>query len=113
MEQNKDVEKFLQGIRKETRTNNYPVSTDLTKQQQQFEEMFSKWEWQFEVWKKNNVNNPDQEYVNTYMNDMNNMKRRLLDRRRILNEKVEKEQSAYQSSYSPHFEPVTNISAQK
>ena len=113
MEKNKDVEKFTQGIRKETFSNNYPVSTDLTKQHQQFEEMFSKWEWQFEVWKRNNANNPDKVYVNQYIDDMNKMKQRLLERRRTLNEKVEQEQSAYQASYSPYFEPMTNKYAQK
>ena len=90
---------------------NAPVSTDLTKQQEQFEQMFSKWEFQFEDWKKNNVNNPDQNYVKQYITDMNNMKKRLLERRKTLKEKVEQEQSTHQQA--AHFPPSTSNFAQK
>ena len=79
--------------------------------QEQFEQMFSKWEFQFEDWKKNNVNNPDQEYVKQYVTDMNNMKKRLLERRKTLKEKVEQEQSTHrQAAYVP---PSTSNYAEK
>merc|ERR1712037_170464 len=58
-----------------------PISTGSTKQQEQFEQMFAKWEWQFEEWKRKNMDNPDQEYVDKYINDMNLMKNRLMERR--------------------------------
>ena len=56
--------------------------------------MFAKWEWQFEEWKRKNMDNPDQEYVDKYINDMNLMKNRLMERRRTLQQKVEQEEKA-------------------
>ena len=42
------------------------------------------------------MDNPDREYVDKYINDMNMMKNRLLERRKTLKEKVEKENEANQ-----------------
>ena len=40
------------------------------------------------------MNNPDQDYVEKYINDMNMIKNRLLERRRTLQLKVEQEEKA-------------------
>ncbi len=61
--------------------------------------MFSNWEAQFETWKKANANNPDQEYVNNYVSNMNAMKERLLERRKNLQAKVEEQSPSKAPSY--------------
>ena len=63
--------------------------------------MFSKWEYQFEEWKRNNMDNPDRQYVDKYIHDMNTMKNRLLERRKTLQEKVEMENAAIQQNAQP------------
>ena len=40
------------------------------------------------------MNNPDQEYVDEYINDMKLIKNQLLERRRTLQQKVEQEEKA-------------------
>ena len=76
----------------------------------QFEQMFAKWEWQFEEWKRKNMDNPDQEYVDKYINDMNLMKNRLLERRRILQQKVEQEEKARENPLSAAYNAATTSS---
>ena len=68
-----------------------PTKAQLSKQQEQFEQMFSNWEKQFEDWKFHNRNNPDQGYVRDYIGKMNAMRERLLERRRNLQPKVEQQ----------------------
>ena len=48
----------------------FPSVAQLSKQQEQFEQMFSNWEQQFKVWKSQNENNPDQNYVQDYIKQM-------------------------------------------
>ena len=69
--------------------------------------MFAKWEWQFEEWKRKNMDNPDQEYVDKYINDMNLMKNRLLERRRTLQQKVEQEEKARENPLSTAYNAAT------
>ena len=66
-----------------------PTKAQLTKQLEQFEPMFSNWENQFEEWKKQNGNNPDQAYVRDYIGQMNAMRERLVDRRKTLQTKID------------------------
>ena len=80
-----------------------PISTGSRKQFEQFEQMYGKWEWQFEEWKRKNMDNPDQEYVDKYINDMNLMKNRLLERRRTLQQKVEQEEKARENPLSAAY----------
>ena len=49
-------------------------------------------ERQFEEYKQKNMNDPDQDHVEKYINDMNLMKNRVLERRRTLQQKVEQEE---------------------
>ena len=65
--------------------------------------MFSKWEWKFEEWKQNNMDNPDQEHVEKYIYDMNLMKKRLLERRRTLQLKVDQEEKATENPSSTSY----------
>ena len=90
-----------------------PISTGLTKQFEQFEQMYSKWEWQFEEWKRKNMYNPDQEYLGNYINEMNLTKNRLLERRRTLQEKIEQEEKARENplcTASRNIEVMKNLS---
>ena len=73
--------------------------------------MFAKWEWQFEEWKRKNMDNPDQEYVDKYINDMNLMKNRLLERRRTLQQKVEQEEKARENPLSAAYNAATTASS--
>ena len=66
-----------------------PSKAQLTKQLEQFEPMFSNWEKQFEEWKQQNRNNPDQAYVRDYIGQMNAMRERLVDRRKTLQTKID------------------------
>ena len=79
---------------------------------EQFELMYFKWERQFEEWKRKNMHNPDHEYVDNYIYDMNLMKNRLLERRRFLQQKVDQEKARKNplSTASRNIEVIQNIS---
>merc|ERR1712117_68287 len=46
--------------------------------------MFEKWEENFEQWKCDNENNTDWDYVQNHIDDMNKLKEKMLNRRKIL-----------------------------
>ena len=56
----------------------------LLEQEQQFDSMFEKWEENFEQWKCDNENNTDWDYVQNHIDDMNKLKEKMLNRRKIL-----------------------------
>ena len=90
-----------------------PISTGSRKQFEQFEQMYGKWEWQFEEWKRKNMYNPDQEYIDNYIHDMNLMKNRLLERRRTLQQKVEQEEKEERERANPLAAASSNIEVMK
>ena len=90
-----------------------PISTGSRKQFEQFEQMYGKWEWQFEEWKRKNMYNPDQEYIDNYINDMDLMKNRLLERRRTLQQKVEQEEKEERERANPLAAASSNIEVMK
>ena len=50
------------------------------------------------------MNNPDQDHVEKYINNMNLMKNRLLERRRTLQKKVEQEEKARENPLSTSYQ---------
>ena len=56
----------------------------LLEQEKQFDSMFEKWEENFEQWKCDNENNTDWDYVQNHIDDMNKLKEKMLNRRKIL-----------------------------
>ena len=50
------------------------------------------------------MNNPDQDHVEKYINDMNMMKNRFLERRRTLQQKVEQEEKAWENSIHTSYQ---------
>merc|ERR1719362_278653 len=56
------------------------------------------------------MDNPDQEYVDKYINDMNLMKNRLMERRRTLQQKVEQEEKARENPLSAAYNAATTFS---
>ena len=50
------------------------------------------------------MNNPDQDHVEKYINNMNLMKNRLLERRRTLQQKVEQEEKARENPLSTSYQ---------
>ena len=70
-------------------------------------------QWQFEEWKRKNMYNPDQEYIDNYNYDMNLMKNRLLERRRILQQKVEQEEKEERERANPLAAASSNIEVMK
>ena len=45
-----------------------------------FDKMFQNWESQFESWKEENKDNPDQDYVRRHIENMNTMRSKMLER---------------------------------
>merc|ERR1719495_1856201 len=56
----------------------------MSEQEKQFDAMFQKWEEQFDTWKIQNRDNPDQAYVSQHVANMNKMRQALLGRRENL-----------------------------
>jgi len=61
----------------------------LLEQEKQFDSMFEKWEANFEQWKSDNETNPDWDYVQSHIDDMNKLREKMLKRREALNRKRE------------------------
>ena len=61
----------------------------LLEQEKQFDSMFEKWEANFEQWKSDNETNPDWDYVQSHIDDMNKLREKMLNRREALNRKRE------------------------
>ena len=61
----------------------------LLDQEKQFDSMFEKWEANFEQWKSDNENNPDWDYVQSHIEDMNKLREKMLNRREALSRKRE------------------------
>ena len=61
----------------------------LLEQEKQFDSMFEKWEANFEQWKSDNENNPDWDYVQSHIEDMNKLREKMLNRREALSRKRE------------------------
>jgi hypothetical protein len=59
----------------------------LLEQENQFDSMFEKWEANFEQWKIDNDSNPDWDYVQNHIDDMNRLREKMLQRRESLNQK--------------------------
>merc|ERR1712218_41876 len=61
----------------------------MGEQEKQFDSMFEKWEANFEQWKSDNETNPDWDYVQSHIDDMNKLREKMLNRREALNRKRE------------------------
>ena len=61
----------------------------LLEQEKQFDSMFEKWEENFDQWKSDNENNPDWDYVQSHIEDMNKLREKMLNRREALSRKRE------------------------
>ena len=59
------------------------------------------------------MNNPDQDHVEKYINDMNMMKNRFLERRRTLQQKVEQEEKEERERANPLAAASSNIEVMK
>eukprot|EP00092_Neocalanus_flemingeri_P016338 GFUD01017686.1.p1 GENE.GFUD01017686.1~~GFUD01017686.1.p1 ORF type:complete len:742 (+),score=206.22 GFUD01017686.1:243-2468(+) len=65
---------------------NNPISPiNQNKKLENFDKMFKNWEDNYEKWKTTNKENPDREYVGTYMAQMEAMRIQLLEKRKGLN----------------------------
>ncbi len=59
----------------------------LVEQEQQFDKMFERWEENFEQWRSDNEGNPDRDYVENHIREMNKLREKMLQRRETLNRK--------------------------